>query len=202
MVDSLACLKHLSERSPLIERRDALAAGVSSYQLTRLTQDGRLIRVGWGLYQLADQDAPNPELVEVCRRQPKGVVVLLSALAFHGVGTHRASEVWLQLPINAPTPTFKWPPLRVVRSRLDQAFTEGIETHQIGGHPVRITSVDRTIVDCFKHRSLVGLEVAVEALRERMSNRQGQRRSLQDLHRYSRLMRVARVMQPYMEALL
>lgn len=202
MVDSLASLKHISKHSPLIQRTDALAAGVSSNELTRLTRDGQLIRVGRGLYQLADQEAPNPELVEVSRRQPKGVIVLLSALAFHGVGTHRASEVWLQLPINAPTPTFKWPPLRIVRSRLDKAFTEGVETHQIGGHPVRITSVDRTIVDCFKHRSLVGLEVAVEALRERMSNRQGQRRSLQDLHHYSRLMRVARVMQPYMEALL
>ncbi len=202
IVDSLVCLKHLSKRSPLIARKDAIASGVSSNQISRLTQDGLLMRVGRGLYQVADQDAPNPELVEVSRRQPKGVVVLLSALAFHGVGTHRASEVWLQLPINAPTPTFKWPPLQIVRSRLDAAFTKGVETHQIGGHPVRITSVDRTIVDCFKHRSLVGLEVAVEALRERMSNRQGQRRSLQDLHRYSRLMRVARVMQPYMEVLL
>lgn len=202
MVESLASLKHLSKRSPLIERKDALAAGVSSNELTRLTRGGQLIRVGRGLYQLAGREAPNPDLVEVSRRQPKGVIVLLSALAFHGVGTHRASEVWLQLPINAPTPTFKWPPLRIVRSRLDHAFTEGVETHRIGGHPVRITSVDRTVVDCFKHRSLVGLEVAVEALRERMSNRIGQRRSLQDIHRYSRLMRVARVMQPYMEALL
>jgi len=202
MPDSLARLQQLSKRSPLIQRLDVLAAGVSSNHLTRLTREGKLIRVGRGLYQLADQEAPNAELVEVSRRQPKGVIVLISALAFHGVGTHRAREVWLQLPINAPTPNFKWPPLRIVRSRLAEAFTEGVETHQIGGHPVRITSVDRTIVDCFKHRSLVGLEVALEALRERMSNRTDQRRSLQELHRYSRIMRVARVMQPYMEALL
>jgi len=202
MTDPLTRLKNLSKRSPLIQRQDALAAGLNSSALTSLTRKGVLIRVGHGLYQLADQDAPNPELVEVSMRQPKGIIVLLSALAFHGVGSHRASEVWLQLPNNAPTPAFKWPPVRIVRSRLAEAFTEGIEVHQIGGHAVRITSVDRTIVDCFKHRRLVGLDVAVEALRERMGNRQGQRRSLQNLHHYSRLMKVARVMQPYMEAML
>jgi predicted transcriptional regulator of viral defense system len=202
MPDSLARLKRISKHSPLIQRQDALAAGVNSSALTSLTRKGFLIRVGHGLYQLADEEAPNSELVEVSRRQPKGVIVLLSALAFHGIGSHRASEIWLQLPNNAPTPTFRWPPVRIVRSRLAVAFTEGVETHQIGGQNVRITSVDRTIVDCFKHRSLVGLEVALEALRERMTNRQGQRRSLRDLHHYSRLMRVSRVMQPYMEAML
>ncbi|NLT72275.1 MAG: transcriptional regulator [Verrucomicrobiaceae bacterium] len=202
MADPFTCLKKLSERSPLIQRQDALAAGLNSSTLTSLTRKGVLIRVGHGLYQLAGQEAPNPELVEVSRRQPKGVIVLLSALAFHGIGSHRASEVWLQLPNNAPTPTFTWPPVKVVRSRLAAAFTEGVEVHLIGGHAVRITSVDRTIVDCFKHRRLVGLDVAVEALRERMGNRQGQWRSLQNLHRYSRLMRVARIMQPYMEAMI
>ena len=202
MPDSLSRLKKISKYSPLIQRQDAVAAGVNSSALTSLTRKGLLIRVGHGLYQLADEEAPNSELVEVSRRQPKGVIVLLSALAFHGIGSQRASEIWLQLPNNAPSPTFRWPPVRIVRSRLAVAFTAGVETHQIGGQNVRITSVDRTIVDCFKHRSLVGLEVALEALRDRMTNRQGQRRSLRDLHHYSRLMRVARVMQPYMEAML
>ena len=202
MTDFLSQLRNLSRHSPLIQRRDILAAGMHSNTLTDLTRQGLLLRVGRGLYQLADEEAPSPELVEVSRRQPKGIIVLVSALAFHGIGSHRASEVWLQLPMNAPTPTFKWPPVRVVRSRLEAAFTEGVDTHQIGGHSVRITSVDRTIVDCFKHRSLVGLDVAIEALRERMANRLGQRRSLKDLHHYSRIMKVARVMQPYMEALL
>lgn len=201
MSNLLTTLKQLSKRSPLIQRRDALEAGVSSTALTRLTREGSLLRVGRGLYQLAEEEAPSPELVEVSLRYPKGVIVLISALAFHSIGTQRSGEVWVQLPINSPTPGTKWPPLRVVRSRLDKAFSEGVETHQIGGHPVRITSVDRTIVDCFKHRSQVGLDVAIEALRERMSQRSGARRSLQDLHRFSRMMRVSRIMQPYMEAM-
>ena len=201
MSDLLTTLKRLSKHSPLIQRRDALEAGVSSTALTRLTREGSLLRVGRGLYQLAEAKAPSPELVEVSLRHPKAVIVLISALAFHSIGTQRSGEVWVQLPINSPTPGTKWPPLRVVRSRLDKAFSEGVETHQIGGHPVRITSVDRTIVDCFKHRSQVGLDVAIEALRERMSQRSGARRSLQDLHRFSRMMRVSRIMQPYMEAM-
>jgi len=178
-----------------------LAAGLSSAVITSLTRQGTLNHVGRGLYQLADTEAPNAELVEVSIHQPKGVIVLISALAFHGVGSHRASEIWLQLPINAPTPSAKWPPLRIIRSRLAEAFTEGVETHEIDGHPVPITSLDPTIVGCFKHRSAVGLEIAVEALRERMPNRNEGQRSLQNLQRYSHLMRVARVMQPYLEAL-
>lgn len=201
MDTSTASLDRLAKCSPLLQRKDVLAAGLSSADITSLTRQGTLNRVGRGLYQLADTEAPNAELVEVSIHQPKGVIVLISALAFHGVGSHRASEIWLQLPINAPTPKSKWPPLRIIRSRLAEAFTEGVDTHEIGGHPVRVTSLDRTIVDCFKHRSAVGLEVAVEALRERMANRKGEQRSLQNLHRYSHLMRVARVMQPYLEAL-
>ena len=201
MADPLKQLRRVAEKSPLIQRRDALEAGVSSTALTRLVREGILLHVGRGLYQLAEASAPSPELVDVALRHPKAVVVLISALTFHGMGTQRSSEVWVQLPINAPTPTSKWPPLRIVRSRLEKAFTEGVDTHEIGGHPVRITSVDRTIVDCFKHRSLVGLDVAVEALRERMKQRSGEQRSLQNLHRYSRLMRVSRIMQPYMEAM-
>lgn len=199
--DYLHILEQLSKRSPLISRKDALAAGVTSDALTKLTRAGSLLRVGRGLYQLPNADAPTSELVEVSLQQPTGVICLISALAFHEIGTQRAAEVWIQLPINAPKPTIKWPPLRIVRSRLTEAFTEGVEVHQIGGHDVRITSVDRTIVDCFKHRSLVGFDVALEALRERMANRSGSGRSLQNLHRYSRMMRVAKVMQPYMEAL-
>lgn len=156
-------------------------------------------RVGRGLYRLAENGSYNhPDLVEAAVRIPKGVIVLLSALNFHGIGTHPAWEVWIQLPANFPTPRIAYPPLRIIRSRMPGAFAEGVETHQIAGHPVRITDVDRTIVDCFKHRNKVTLEVCIEALRERLSTR---RHSLQSLHRYAKLMGVSRVMQPYMEAL-
>lgn len=185
----------------MIHRADAIAAGVSSTRLSDLTREGILERIGRGLYQLVDKpvDTEYINLLEVAHQQPKAVIILLSALAFHGIGTHQAREVWIQLPMNSPTPTTAYPPLRVIKSRLDIEFTEGVETHIIEGHPVRITDIDRTIVDCFKHRGHVGFEVCLEALRERLKNSTA---SLQKLHHYSRIMRVSRVMQPYLEALL
>lgn len=197
--DHFRKLQELGTRKSPIRAAEAIEAGVPSMALTRLTREGSLIRVGRGLYELAGSEgSSHPDLVEASLQIPKGVIVLLSALSFHGMGTHPAREVWIQLPANSPTPKTTWPPLRVVRSRLPKAFIEGVGTHDIGGHPVRITGIDRTIVDCFKHRNLVTMEVCLEALRERLRDR---RHSLQDLNRYARLMRVSRIMQPYLEAL-
>jgi len=195
----LEVLRYVAKRTPLIRRADALAAGVSSTALSRLRRSGAIQQVGRGLYQFAGADAYNqPDIVKAAVSVPKGVIVLLSALNFHGIGTHPAWEVWIQLPANFPAPKIAHPPLRIIRSRRPEAFTEGVETHQIAGHPVRITDVDRTIVDCFKHRNTVTLEVCLEALRERMRDR---RHSLQAIHRYAKLMGVSQVMRPYMEAL-
>ncbi|MCB1098470.1 MAG: type IV toxin-antitoxin system AbiEi family antitoxin domain-containing protein, partial [Verrucomicrobiae bacterium] len=102
---SLEILDRLSAQSKVIRRAAALAAGVPSSALTSLTRRGKLRRVGRGLYQLADAEGyEHPDLVEVALQSPKGVIVLLSALSFHGVGTHPAREVWLQLPANFPAP--------------------------------------------------------------------------------------------------
>ncbi len=192
-------LRKLATKTPLIRASDAAGAGVSRTTLSRMVESGAIQRRGRGIYQLAGSEgASHPDIVEASLLVPKGVVVLLSALNFHGIGTHPAWEVWMQLPANFPTPKVAHPPLRIVRSRMPEAFTEGVETHKIAGHPVRITDVDRTIVDCFKHRNYVTLELCVEALRERMKDR---RHSLQRMHRYAALMGVSRVMQPYLEAL-
>ena len=192
-------LRQLAASTPLIRVTDAAGVGVASATLSRLTRSGMLEKMGRGLYHLVESEGYNhPDMVEASLLVPKGVIVLLSALNFHGIGTHPAWEVWMQLPANYPTPKIKHPPLRIIRTRLPEAFTKGVETYLIAGHPVRITDIDRTIVDCFKHRNHVTLELSVEALRERMRHR---RHSLQAIHRYAKLMGVSRVMQPYMEAL-
>ena len=197
--DYIRKLRRLSRSRSPFRALEAIEAGVPSMALTRLTRTGTLNRVGRGLYELANaKGSSHAELIEASLLVPKGIVVLLSALNFHGIGTQPAREVWMQIPANSPTPKVNWPPLRIVRSRLSSAFSEGVETHKLGGHSVRITGIDRTIVDCFKHRNLVTMEVCLEALRERVRNR---RHSLQDLNRYARIMRVSRIMQPYLEAL-
>ncbi len=196
---ALQKLQKLALAKPLIRAGDAAQAGVSATELTRLTRAGRLERVERGLYRLAEAEGyEHPDLVEAAIRVPRGVIVLLSALNFHGLGSHPAWEVWMQLPANFPVPRLQHPPLRIIRSRMPEAFTEGVGVHQIAGHAVRITDPDRTIVDCFKHRSTVTLELCLEVLRQRLRQQRG---SLEALQRYAKLMKVTRVMQPYLEAL-
>lgn len=192
-------MKVLSRRTPVVRAVDAVRAGIPRTSLVRLTESGVVERVGRGLYRLAEGEGyDHPDLVEAAVRVPKGVVVLLSALNFHGIGTQAARQVWLQLPANYPTPQIVHPPLRIIRSRKAEAFTLGVETHRIAGHAVRITDPDRTIVDCFRHRGTVTLEVCLEALRERLRNR---RQSLTTLENYARKLGAWRVMKPYLEAL-
>jgi predicted transcriptional regulator of viral defense system len=198
-ISPLHKLQKLTSKRPLIRVSDAAAVGIPRITLSRLAKSGAIRRAGRGLYSAAKTGAyDHPDMVEASLLVPKGVIVLLSALNFHGIGTHPAWEVWMQLPANYPTPKVTHPPLRIVRSRMPEAFTEGVETHIVAGYPVKITSLDRTIVDCFKHRNLVTLELCLEALRERMKM---PRRSLQDVHRYAAMMGVSRIMQPYLEAL-
>ena len=198
-ISPLHKLQKLTSKRPLIRVSDAAAVGIPRITLSRLAKSGAIRRAGRGLYSTAKTGAyDHPDMVEASLLVPKGVIVLLSALNFHGIGTHPAWEVWMQLPANYPTPKVTHPPLRIVRSRMPEAFTEGVETHIVAGYPVKITSLDRTIVDCFKHRNLVTLELCLEALRERMKM---PRRSLQDVHRYAAMMGVSRIMQPYLEAL-
>lgn len=122
---------------------------------------------------------------------------LLSALNFHRLGTQLPHEVWIALDRSARHPSIRYPRLRVVRFS-GQALREGVETHRIEGQTVRIYGVAKTIADLFKYRNKIGLDVALEALREGWRAR---RFTMDELHRYARICRVERVMRPYLEAL-
>jgi len=190
----------------LVRPLDLDARGLPRVSLTRLVRQGRLARVGRGLYALPDrQVSEHSALAEVARRHPRAVVCLLSALRFHELTTQAPFEVWLAIPNKARAPRLDYPPLRVVRFS-EAALTEGVEEHEIDGVPVRIANVARTVADCFKYRNKIGLDVALEALKEVLNDREGQRMrgrraSIDELWRYARLDRVANVMRPYLEAL-
>jgi predicted transcriptional regulator of viral defense system len=136
-------------------------------------------------------------LAEVARRHPRAVVCLLSALRFHELTTQAPFEVWLAIPNKARAPRLDYPPLRIVRFS-ERALIEGIEEHRIDGVPVRITNLARTVADCFKYRNKIGLDVALEALRESWKAR---RVTMDALWRYAQVCRVANVMRPYLEGL-
>lgn len=198
MANSYQNILDLAAKRGLIRPRDLTERGLPTVALTRLVRQGRLQREGRGLY--APPDRPVSEhntLAEVARKHPQAIVCLLSALRFHDLTTQSPFEVWLAIPNKARAPKMDYPPLRIVRFS-GAALTRGVEDHVIDGVPVRVTSVARTVADCFKFRSKIGLDVALEALQEAWRSK---RVSMDELWRYATVCRVANVMRPYMESL-
>ena len=136
-------------------------------------------------------------MAEVARKHPRAIVCLLSALRVHGLTTQSPFELWVAIPNKSRAPRLDYPPLRVVRFS-GVGLTDGIEEHPIDGVVVRVTSVARTVADCFKFRNKIGLDVALEALRETWAAR---RVTMDELWRCAVQFRVANVMRPYMESL-
>jgi predicted transcriptional regulator of viral defense system len=188
----------LAKRHGIITARDAGHAGIHSQQITRLLGRGLLERVSRGQYRLAERPVTEHHaLVVAARAAPRGVICLLSALGFHGIGTQLPAEVWIAIERRARAPAARQLPLKIVRFS-GAAFTEGIESHRIEGEAVRVYSVPKTLADIFKHRNKVGLDVALEALREAWRERKFK---MEALDRAARVCRVERVIRPYVEAL-
>ena len=188
----------MTRRRGSITRREVAEAGIHTQVLSRLVRDGRLDRLGRGLYRLPDTPVTEHHgLALVAAAAPRAVICLLSALSFHRVGTQLPHEVWIALDRRSRRPAIHFPPLRVMRFG-GAPLTEGIETHRIEGETVRVYSLAKTLGDVFKYRNKVGLDVAMEALREAWRDR---RVTMAQITRYARLCRVERVMRPYLEAL-
>lgn len=191
-------LINLARSHGLIRPRDLAPLGISRVSLSRAVQRGELERVGRGLYGLPGRDvSAHGSLAEVASRIPKGIVCLLSALRFHGLTTQAPFEVWLAIDNKAIAPQLDYPRLRIVRFS-GVALTEGVENHIVDGVNIRVTSVAKTVADCFKYRNKIGLDVALEALREAWHEK---RMTSDDIWRYAKVCRVANVMRPYLESL-
>ena len=182
----------------VVRSRDIESLGVSREYLRRLVANGEVERVGRGLYALPDAEpTEHRSLVEAARLVPRGVVCLLSALRFHELTTQLPSEVWMAVDRRAWKPAPAGPPLRIVKFS-GPALTEGVERHLIEGTPVPIYCPGKTVADCFKYRNKLGLDVAIEALRDCWRERKA---SMDDLWQYAKVCRVANVMRPYLESL-
>ena len=191
-------LINLTRSQGLIRPCDLIPMGISRVSLTRAVRSGQLERVGRGLYGLPGREvSAHGSLAEVGRRVPRGVVCLLSALRFHGLTTQAPFEVWLAIENKSLAPKLEYPPLRIVRFS-GAALTEGVEEHVVDGVTVHITGVAKTVADCFKYRNKIGLDVAMEALREAWHEK---RMTSDDIWRYAKVCRVANVMRPYLESL-
>jgi predicted transcriptional regulator of viral defense system len=187
----------LAKRQVLLRARDLTQQSLPTAVLTRLVSAGKLDRISRGIYSLPGRRlSEHRSLAEVALRVPQGVVCLLSALRVHCIGTQAPFEVWVALPNNLPVPRLDQPALRPVRMS-GPALREGIEKRRIDGVQVPVFNAAKTVADCFKYRNKIGLDVALEALRDGWS--QGKLR-MDDLWHYAAVDRVANVMRPYLES--
>jgi predicted transcriptional regulator of viral defense system len=177
---------------------DLKAQGIHPQQLSRLVAMGALMQVGRGLYALPTNDLTEFQTyVEACTRFPRGTICLLSALRFHELTTQNPVQVWMAFDNRWGTPNDDRISLRRVNMS-GKSLTEGVETSLVAGLPVRVYNVPKTIADCFKYRSSIGLDVALEALKEAWI---ANKLDLNLLAHYAQICRVQRVMQPYLEML-
>ncbi len=186
----------IAERG-LISAGDVEEMGIHTQALTRVVAEGVLERVAHGRYRLTDQPmTEHHNLALAAAAAPRGVICLFSALNFHQLGTQLPHQVWLALDRRARRPAIEYPPLKVVRFS-KEALSTGVETHRIEGQPVQIFTIAKTIADCFKYRNKIGLDVALEALKEGWRDH---RFKMADLERFMEICRMSQVMRPYLEA--
>lgn len=151
--------------------REIRRAGITAATVSRLEREGIVIRLGRGLYQLADAPLEgNHSLAEAAKRVPRGVICLVSALAFHGLTDQMPRRVWVAIGPKDWKPRIDSPPLRIVRFS-DRFLRAGVETHTIESVPVPIFGIAKTITDVFRHRRSVDTAVAIQALREVLRQR-------------------------------
>ena len=190
-------LKAFREHGGLLRLSEARAAGIHPATLYRLRDTGTIRVLTRGLYGLSDMPRQSqPDLVTVCRATPRGVICLVSALAWHGLTAEIPHVVDCALPRGVRPPRLAYPPLRVFWFG-PEAYAQGIETPVVDGSQLRVYSPEKTLADCFKFRNTLGLDTALDALRRYRAK--FALRS-EELMRYARLCRVHRVMQPYLEA--
>lgn len=188
----------LARARGLLRARDLAELAAPAVELTRLVRQGKLDRIARGVYALPDQGLRSGSTLGVVALRVSGAVICLaSALQLHGLSTWVSPEVWIAVGQHRRPPHLDWPPLHVVYVR-PALLTEGVEERVIDGVTVRVTSAARTVADCFKWRSTVGLDVALEALRTYLATHRSGR---DELRRMASLCRVTRVMRPYLEVL-
>jgi predicted transcriptional regulator of viral defense system len=182
----------------ILKTKEAIRVGIHPRTLYEMLNAGVLERLNRGLYRLADlPPLGNPDLVSVSLKVPHGVICLISALHYHDITTQIPHEIYLALERGTEPPRLDHPPIRIFWFT-GRAFAEGVEMHKIDGIPTHIYSPEKTVVDCFKYRNKIGLDVAIEALRECWRNR---RCTMDQLWYYAKICRVTNVMRPYLEAL-
>ncbi len=188
----------LAEEQTFLKPSDLREFGYPDFYLRYLEKQGVLKRIRHGLYCLADKSfGQYDSYIEVTQSIPQGVITLLSALDIHQVTTQNPWEVWIAVNQNQRKPNIENLPARLAWYSGD-AFSEGIEIHSLFDVPVRAYCLEKTIADCFKYRNKIGIDVAIEALKDSWQAKKIKR---DKLRYYAKICRVHNVMSPYLEIL-
>lgn len=188
----------LARQKGLLRTSDLDAIDAPRVVLTRLTAAGLLDKVGRGLYRLPNYPGSEHEgLVTIATKVPQAVFCLLSSLQFHELTTQLPHQIWIAMPRGSHVPRIDYPPIKMVQMS-GEVYNAGIEEHLRDGVKLRVYGVAKTVVDCFKHRNKIGLDVALEALKDARAQRKA---TADDLWRYAKICRVTNVMRPYLEAI-
>lgn len=187
----------LAKKQSIICAKDVEALGISRNYLYVMHEEGLLQKTAVGLYSLPNVEMNEyANLVEVAKRLPNAVIGLISALSFHEITTQIPHEIWIVVPRGAWRPQMDYPPLHL-NYVSGPAYSYGVQEHLLNGVVVKIYSPAKTVADCFKFRNKVGLDVAIEALREVWRTRKA---SMNELVEAAKINRVLKVMRPYLEA--
>jgi predicted transcriptional regulator of viral defense system len=182
----------------MIRSNELEAVGVPRVILTRMSTAGLLERVGRGLYRLqGTQGSEHDSLIAIATKVPRAVFCLLSALQLHELTTQLPREVWIAMPRGSHAPKIDYPPLKMIQFAVD-VYSAGIDLIERDQIKLRVYCAAKTVADCFKHRSKIGLDVAIEALKDARAQ---QKASADDLWHYAKICRVANVMRPYLEVI-
>lgn len=188
----------LAKKKRVIRPHDLAVEGMPRVYLSRLVDKGLLVRTARGIYTLPDTEVTElHDFAEAARQVPKGVICLLSALQFHNLTTQNPFEVWMAIGESQWRPKVEYPAIRFVRFS-GKALEYGIGQHEIESVMVRVYNPAKTVADCFKYRNKIGLDVALEALRDCWRQRKA---TMDEIWAAAKVCRVANIMRPYLESL-
>ena len=185
------------QHDSILRTSQAIQLGIAPRTLYALYEAGLLVKITRGVYRLAEAEPlSNADLIQVALRIPKGIICLISALSYHNLTTQIPHQVYVALPLDAEKPRLAYPPVRLFWLS-KPVYSVGIEEHLMDGTAVFIYNREKTIADCFKYRNKIGLDIAIEALKEGIA----QGCDIELIMEYARIDRVKKIMRPYMEAL-
>jgi len=193
-----AKLRSLLNARGMMRAHELRAAGIGAQTIARAVENGDIERLARGVYQMRGAEVEeNRILAEAAMRVPKGVVALVSALAFHGLTDQMPRRVWMAIGTSDWAPVPSYPPLRMVRFT-EPYLRQGIEHHAIAGLDVPVYSVPKTLADLFRNPKLVDRSVAMEGLRAALKQRKATPGAIAQAAKAGGAWKV---MHPYLEAL-